>query len=248
MEGCTDRQQSGFLCSPFFGERGRTLYRTAISGDHDLLRRIDVSRLAHLASRSITANRHDVWQLHAENCGHRAHTQRHRFLHVFPALANGAHRIGKSESPSGNMRRIFSQAVSCDQVRSYSALPQNPAGRDRHRQNCRLRNLSQTQLLLGSFETHAGEFVAKRLIGFLEGPFGDAKFLRQFLPHTYPLRSLAGKQKCDLAVSGWHASYRHFEPGERRPKNLRAQLARHQTTTYSPSPAESTPTPAQCRR
>ncbi len=49
---------------------------------------------------------------HAQDGGHGAFPDRHRFLHVAAAMAHGAHGILEAQGSGGHVRRVLAQAVS----------------------------------------------------------------------------------------------------------------------------------------
>ena len=82
-------------------------------------------------------------------------------------------------------------------------LFQHAQSRDRSGKNRRLRDLGQTQLVLGSLEADLRELVARGLVGFLKSLAGDGIFFREVFAHADGLRTLAGKKQCD---SIWYRS------------------------------------------
>ena len=114
MERCADRQHLGALGAALVGQFRGALDGGRVAGDHDLLRRIDVGGLADFALRGVVADGGDLVEVHAEDCGHRADADRHRFLHILAAIANRADGVGKAERSGSDVRGIFAEAVSGD--------------------------------------------------------------------------------------------------------------------------------------
>ena len=77
-----------------------------------LLGRIDIGRLANFSLRRFLRDFANLVERHSKNCRHRAHADRHGFLHVLAAIANRPHRVGKGQRACGHVRRILAQAAS----------------------------------------------------------------------------------------------------------------------------------------
>ena len=128
-----------------------------------------------------------------EHRRHRAHAHRHRLLHVLAAIAHGANRIGERQRSRSNVRRILAQAVSRNVGRRDCLRLQHAPRRDRHRQDRRLRDLGQLELVFRTFEAQLRKLVAERSVGFVEGLSRDRIQGGQFFAHAHGLRTLSGK-------------------------------------------------------
>ena len=140
-----------------------------------------------------------------EDGSHRAHTNRHRLLHILSAIAHGAHRIRKRQGAGRHVRRILPQAVSGDVGRDDRFGLKHAPRRDRHRQDRRLRDLRQLKFVFGTFEAELRKFVAESIVGFVESFLRHRIQSSEFLAHANRLRTLSGKEKGDgRRVMGRH--------------------------------------------
>ena len=72
---------------------------------------------------------------------HRAHSLRNGLLHIAPALADQTHCVGELETSCRHQCRVFAQTVPGDDSPASNLALQAREGRDRHRQQRRLRVL-----------------------------------------------------------------------------------------------------------
>ena len=115
-----------------------------------------------------------------------------------PRLRTVRTASAKLQRPRGNMRGIFAQAVSGDKVGPEPSFFEHAPGCDRRRQNRRLRDLGQPKLVFGTFEADLRKLVAQRVVGFGKRLFRDRVCAPPVPCPCHGLRSLAGKEKCDV--------------------------------------------------
>ena len=96
MERRADGQKLGAFGAALIGEFRGALDGGGISGDDDLLGRIDVGGFTDFALRGVLANGGDLRSVHAENGGHRTDSNRHGLLHILAAVAHGADGFGET--------------------------------------------------------------------------------------------------------------------------------------------------------
>ena len=106
MEWSADREHHRALRACFFGQLGGALHRGFVAGDDDLIRRVDVRRGDNLfdLSRSLHADRLELFDRQGKDRRHCSYSDRHRLLHVFAAIADDAHRVCELQCPGANMR------------------------------------------------------------------------------------------------------------------------------------------------
>ena len=138
-------------------------------------------------------------QVHPQNRRHGSDAHRNRLLHVFAAVAHGAHGVGKAERSGGHVRGVFSQAVPGDEAGVHAPFLQHPPGRNRRGQDGGLRDFRHPQLFFRTLKAQLGQLVAEGFVGLIESLPGDGIFFRQFFAHPDGLRSLAGEEECDLS-------------------------------------------------
>src|SRR5215472_15632348 len=102
------------------------------------------------------------------------------------------------------MSRVLAQAVSRNVGWRHSLRLQYAPRRDRHGQNRWLCNLSQLELVLGSFEAQLRKFVAECGVGFVERLFCNGIHCSQFASHADLLRALSGKHECNGRIVRTH--------------------------------------------
>ena len=90
---------------------------------------------------------------------------------------------------------ILSQTVACDIVWSETFFPKNAPRRDRRRQNGRLRDLGQLELLFRTFKTNLRQLVAEGVVGLLEGSPRDLVMAASSLPMPTACEPWPGKRK-----------------------------------------------------
>ena len=100
------------------------------------------------------------------------------------------------------MRRILAQAVAGHKAGLGHVSLENPQRRDRYRENRRLGDLGQAQLLFRSVEAELRQFIAERFIGLFKSLPRDGIVFRQLFAHAHGLGTLAGKNECDLFCGG----------------------------------------------
>src|SRR5580704_200157 len=184
----------------FVGEFGGAFHRRNVTGNDNLLGRVDVGWFADFALRRVAANIGDLLELHAENRRHRAHPDGNGFLHILATMAYSADRIGEVQGSSHNVRRVFAQAMSGDERGLETLFLQYSPSRDGCSQNRWLGDLGKAKLILGTFETKLREPITEDFVGFFKCLPGYGIFFGEFLSHTDGLRSLAREKKCDGSV------------------------------------------------
>src|SRR6478672_5822444 len=95
MKWGAHHQHHGAFGAALFGQVSRTLDSFLVSGDYDLVGRIDVRRGNYLALCSVGTNLLELVQGHSQNGRHAAFTGRHGFLHITAAITHRADSLGK---------------------------------------------------------------------------------------------------------------------------------------------------------
>ena len=185
-------------CSTLIGQLSSALHRCRVARDHNLIGRINIRRRADFTLRRVLANRGNFLEFHAQDCRHRAHSHRDRLLHILSTIAYGTHCVGKAHRARSHVCRILAEAVARHKTRLGDAALKNPQGRNRRGENRRLRDLGEPQLLFRSLKAYLRQLVAQRLVGFFKRLPRDGILLGEILAHADGLRSLAGKNECDL--------------------------------------------------
>jgi hypothetical protein len=146
--------------------------RSGVSGDHYLIRRIQVRRGHNLASRSFGQERVQLalWQL--QQGRHRAHADGNRFLHVFATLAHQTDGIGKIERLSCHQRGVLTQTVPRDEIGLNVLVVEHAPSGHRNRQQRRLHVLGKLERLGRAFETKSGERESQSVVGLVENRAG----------------------------------------------------------------------------
>ena len=109
----------------------RALDRIGVTGNHCLIRRIQIRGRANFAFRGALADIGDHGGRKPHDRGHRTFTGGHRFLHIFAALVHHFDGIGKFQRASGNQRGIFAQAMTRDKIGSNAFFFQHAIRRHR---------------------------------------------------------------------------------------------------------------------
>ena len=124
-----------------------------MSGDHHLVRRVQIRSAYHFPLRSLLQNAMQRAFGQTEQRGHRAQPGRHGFLHVAAALADQAHGIRELQAAGRYQSGVFSQAVAGHVVRHEAAFRQHAKGGGGNREQRRLRVLRQLERIFRSLET-----------------------------------------------------------------------------------------------
>src|SRR5207244_7132678 len=103
--------------------------------------------------------------------------------------------VAKAESAAGHVGRVLAETVPRDQRRRDAARRQQPARRNAHRENRRLRVFGEREAILRSFEDEGAERLAQRRIGFVERLAADRVGGGERLAHADLLRSLSWKNE-----------------------------------------------------
>jgi hypothetical protein len=84
------------------------VYRSLVSGNHHLARRVVIDGFEHLALCRFGTHRPHHVVIEAEHCGHCAYAFRDRRLHRFGTQANQFHRIGKIQRSCAGTKAVYS--------------------------------------------------------------------------------------------------------------------------------------------
>src|SRR5207253_9242112 len=98
------------------------------------------------------------------------------------------------------MRRIFTQAVARDERSFHSLFIEHAPCGNRGGENGRLCNFCQAKLIFWTFKTEFRQPIAEGCVSFFECLPRNRKLLSEIFSHTDGLRSLAGKEKCELMI------------------------------------------------
>ena len=109
---------------------------------------------------------------------------RHGFLHVFAAIAHGAHGVGELQGPGGHVGGVLTKAVPGRKLLDHAFFLQHSCRGSAHREDGGLGNLRHLQLIVRAFTAELGEREAQGFIGFLEGVAGDGIERGQFFAHA----------------------------------------------------------------
>ena len=95
------------------------------------------------------------------------------------------------------MSRVLAQAMSRNVGWHDSLRLQHAPGCHRDRQNRRLSDFRQLQLIFRTFKTQLRKLVTERGVGFVKGLARHRIQGGKFLAHAHGLRTLSGKKKCE---------------------------------------------------
>ena len=180
-----------------FGSLAGAANRLARPGDHYLIAAVHVGRADHFALGGLGACLLDLVGVETQNGGHRANTQRHRFLHVTTAAAHRSQRVRKRKGPGCDIRGILAEAVTGNVGRRQPPRREQTTGRRADGEDRGLRVLGDHQLPFRSVEDQMAESGTKRRVGFGERLPTNGKGLCQRLPHANVLCALSGKDEGD---------------------------------------------------
>src|ERR1700677_1914314 len=122
MKWGADLQDLRALGAPFVGQLGSAFHRSSVTGNNNLLLRIDIRWFTDFTPGSVATNCSDPVEFHTENRRHRANPNRNRLLHIFAPIPHRAYCVGEAQSSRRNVRRIFSQAMPGDETRFEAIL------------------------------------------------------------------------------------------------------------------------------
>ena len=207
MEGAGDRQHHRAPHALGLGDLDGPLDRGPVAGDHDLSAAIVVGGLHHLALRSLGGDRGGLIEIDTEERRHGADADRHRLLHGTAADAHQPHRIGQRKRAGRRQRGIFADRMAGDELRVARQIHagfgfQDPHGRQRDRDQGRLRVLGEHHPFRRPLPHDGAEPVAERRVDLVEHLPGRGKGLGERLAHADGLAALPRKHERD----------RHFPP------------------------------------
>ncbi len=142
----------------------------------------------------------DFIEVHAEDGGHGSDADRHGFLHVFAAVADGANGVGEGEGARGDMSGIFTETVTGDVAGLGNAGLEHAQHGNGDGENGGLGDFGEPELVFRSFEADGGKLVAEGVVGFFEGSAGGRIFFVEVFSHADGLGALAGEQEGDDVV------------------------------------------------
>ncbi len=197
MERRAHRQQHRALRAPRLRRRHRALDRFAVAGDDDLIGRVEIHRLDHLALRRFATRVRDAGIVEAHDRRHRPDARRHGFLHRLRAETHQRQRVGECQRAAGDQRRVFAQAVAGEQ-RGRAATRGAPGAihRDARREHDRLRVDGQIERVVAGLDQRP-EVLPERRGGLGERVAHDRK-AAVAAHHARRLRALPGKHQSEF--------------------------------------------------
>ena len=165
VKGGADGQDYRFAGACGFRQVGGSLYGGRVSGDHDLIGRIQVRGAHNLALSSFGEDAVEFALRQFEQGRHGAHTGRDGLLHKLAALADEANGVREIEGAGGDERGVFAEAVAGGVIRREARFGEDGEGCDRDGQERGLGEFGELELLFRTFEAQARKGVTKGGIG-----------------------------------------------------------------------------------
>src|SRR5258705_6839936 len=100
--------------------------------------------------------------------------------------------------------------MSGDEAGSYTLFLKNAIGCNRSREDGRLSDLRELELVFRTLETELRDLVSESFVGFVECLFGYRIVGGEFFAHANCLGALSGKKKCKIV----HRSLFQHEEGD----------------------------------
>ncbi len=194
MERSADIEHNSAFRPGFLALFGARLYRFFFSGNDDLSRTIII---CHLYFADAVDRLLDHPGLKSHNGRHAADARRHLFLHIDPAFSHCLCRVNVIHGIGRHERAVLAQAEARRHIRPYPPLPQHfhrSHARRQQRHLCKFRNV----YIFIFLKAERPQIQSNGLARLVKNLFRHGKTVIKLLSHSYFLRSLSRKYKCNL--------------------------------------------------
>ncbi len=198
LTGSTD----GPPCAVFLGVFHGLGYGGRVTGNHNLSRRVEIDRLGYADRGCFVAQLDDLVVIESEYSGHRADTDRHRFLHQLRAALDDTHCIDEVDRARANQCRVLAEAVSGHLRRRRTArLLPDLKGRHAGGKHGRLCHDRLAKALRGPALYQLPQVIAQHVTGGGVSLLHDRILGGEIGLHALRLRALPGEYHSDRQFS-----------------------------------------------